>query len=93
MILETTGLGHVPAKESSNNWIPKIKKAIQDGMLIIATPQTIHGHLNPNVYSAGRELQKTGIIFSIETTETALIKLGWILGHRQWNKKEKFLKK
>ncbi|MBS3088138.1 Glu-tRNA(Gln) amidotransferase subunit GatD [Candidatus Pacearchaeota archaeon] len=91
LIIETTGLGHVPAKDSEYNWLPKIKKAIEAGMIIVATAQTIYGDLNPNVYSAGRDLQKTGIIFSNLTTETALIKLGWVLGHKQWNKKEKFL--
>jgi glutamyl-tRNA(Gln) amidotransferase subunit D len=91
LVIETTGLGHVPTKESGHNWIPKIKNAIEKGMTIVATPQAIYGSLNPNVYSAGRALQKTGIIFLEETTETALIKLGWVLGHKQWNKKEKML--
>jgi len=58
-------------------------------MTICATTQTINGILNPNVYSAGRDLQKTGIIFLEETSETALVKLGWILGHKQWNKAQK----
>lgn len=91
LIIETTGLGHVPTKQAQYNWLPKIKKAIESGMTICATPQAIYGTLNPNVYSAGRDLQKTGIIFLKETTETALIKLGWILGHRQWNKRKKLL--
>jgi glutamyl-tRNA(Gln) amidotransferase subunit D len=90
IIIESTGLGHVPSKESRNTWTPKIKKAIESGMVIVATAQTTYGLLNPNVYASGRELQKTGIIFSNLTTETAFIKLSWILGHKQWNKKEKF---
>ncbi|MBT6690677.1 Glu-tRNA(Gln) amidotransferase subunit GatD [archaeon] len=89
LVIETTGLGHTPAKSSEHNWLPKIKKAIEAGMTIIATAQTINGNLNPNVYSAGRDLQKTGIIFSNLTTETALVKLGWVLGHKQWNKSKK----
>ena len=94
IILETTGLGHVPGKASQHNWLPKIKKAIDKGITICATPQTIYGTLNPNVYSAGRDLQKTGIIFLDDmTTETALIKLGWVLGHKTWNHKQKMLKK
>jgi glutamyl-tRNA(Gln) amidotransferase subunit D len=93
IILETTGLGHTPGKASQFNWLPKIKKAIQNGIIICATPQTIYGRLNPNVYSAGRNLQKTGIIFLNETTETAFIKLSWVLGHKQWNKKQKMLEK
>ena len=91
LILETTGLGHVPARQSQYNWLPKIKKAIEAGMTICATAQTINGTLNPNVYAAGRDLQKTGIIFLNETAETALVKLGWVLGHKQWNKKQKML--
>ena len=92
IILETTGLGQVPGKQSSANWIPKIKKAIQNGITICATPQTIYGRLNPNVYSAGRELQKTGIIFLDDMlSEVAFVKLGWVLGHKNWNPKEKML--
>ena len=92
LILETTGLGQVPGKASSANWLPKIKKAIQNGMIICATAQTIYGRLNPNVYSSGRELQKTGIIFLEDMlSETALVKLGWVLGHKSWNPKEKML--
>jgi glutamyl-tRNA(Gln) amidotransferase subunit D len=91
IILETTGLGHVPGKSSKFNWLPKIKKAIDNGMIICATAQTIYGRLNPNVYSSGRELQKTGIIFLNETSETAFVKLGWVLGHQNWNKKEKMI--
>ncbi len=92
LVIETTGLGHVPTKQAQHDWLPKIKKAINLGMTICATAQTINGTLNPNVYSAGRDLQKTGIIFLPNTTsETALVKLGWVLGHRQWNKKQKML--
>jgi len=93
IILETTGLGHVPGKNSQVNWLPKIKKTIEAGIIICATAQTTYGLLNPNVYASGRDLQKTGIIFLNETTETAFIKLSWVLGHKQWNKKEKMLEK
>ncbi|MCK5449419.1 Glu-tRNA(Gln) amidotransferase subunit GatD [Candidatus Pacearchaeota archaeon] len=94
LIIETTGLGQVPGKFSSTNWIPKIKKAIQKGITVCATAQTIYGRLNPNVYSSGRELKKTGIIFLEDMlSETALIKLGWVLGHKNWNSKEKMSEK
>jgi glutamyl-tRNA(Gln) amidotransferase subunit D len=92
IILEITGIGQVPTQDAKFNWLPKIKKTIQNGIIICATPQTIYGRLNPNVYSKGRELQKTGIIFLGDMlSETALIKLSWILGHKKWNKKEKML--
>ncbi len=92
IILEVTGIGQVPGKNAKYNWLPKIKKAIESGITICATAQTIYGTLNPNIYSAGRDLEKTGIIFlSNCLSETALIKLSWVLGHKQWNKKQKML--
>jgi glutamyl-tRNA(Gln) amidotransferase subunit D len=95
IVLEITGIGQIPAQDAKFNWLPKIKKAIDKGMIICATPQTIFGRLNPNVYSAGRELQKTGIIFLEDMlTETAFVKLGWVLGHKTWaSNKEKIKQK
>lgn len=93
LVLELTGIGQVPAQDAKYNWLPKIKKAIDSGMTICAAPQTLYGRLNPNVYSAGRDLQKTGIIFLEDILpETALIKLGWVLGHRKWNKDKEIIK-
>jgi len=92
IILEVTGIGQVPATDAKFNWLPKIKKLVDNGITVCATPQTIYGRLNPNIYSAGRDLQKTGIIFlSDMLPETAFVKLGWILGHKKWNPKEKML--
>jgi glutamyl-tRNA(Gln) amidotransferase subunit D len=95
IVIATTGLGHVPGKGSKYNWLPKIKKAVDSGMTIVAVPGTIYGRLNPNVYSSGRDLQKTGIIHLQDMLpETALVKLGWILGHKSWAKdKEKVREK
>lgn len=95
VVIATTGLGQVPGKNSEYNWLPKIKKAVDSDMTIVAAPQTIYGRLNPNVYSAGRDLQKTGIIHLRDMLpETALVKLGWILGHKSWAKdKEKIKEK
>ncbi len=47
------------------------------------------------VYSNGRELAKTGIIYLEDMiSETALVKLGWVLGHEEWAKsKEKVREK
>ncbi|MEI6058550.1 MAG: asparaginase domain-containing protein, partial [archaeon] len=95
IVLELTGLGHVPSKESKENWLPTIKKTIQKGITIVGTAQTIYGKLNLNVYSAGRELQDTGIISLKDMlSETAFVKLSWILGHSTWAKdKEKIKEK
>lgn len=86
IILELSGLGHLPmSQESKFDWLPKIKKAIDNGMLVLATCQTIYGRLDPLVYSPGRELLKSGVIFLEDMlSETAFVKLGWVLGHSQW---------
>ncbi|MFH0711705.1 MAG: Glu-tRNA(Gln) amidotransferase subunit GatD [archaeon] len=92
IILEVTGIGQVPSQNAKFNWLPKIKKTIDKGITICAAPQTIYGRLNPNIYSAGRDLQKTGIIFLDDMLpETAFTKLGWVLGHKTWDPKQKML--
>ena len=84
IILEVAGIGQVPGKDSSDNWLPKIKKSIEKGVVICAAAQTIYGRLNPKVYENGRELEKTGIIFLKDMlSETALVKLAWVLGHKE----------
>jgi len=94
IILAGTGLGHVPSKNARKNLIPSIKKALEKGVIIAITPQTIFGRLQPYVYSSGRELQKTSIVFLEDMLpETAFVKLGWILAHPKWHNsiKEKLL--
>jgi len=94
IVLELSGLGHTPGKQSKHNWLPTIKKLINSGIIICGAPQTLYGRLNPNVYSAGRELQKTGLIFLEDILpETALVKLSWILGHPGWKDKNKIKEK
>jgi glutamyl-tRNA(Gln) amidotransferase subunit D len=77
IVLELFGLGHVPGKE----WISKLKELQKKGIVICATAQTIYGRLDPLVYSAGRELMRSGILFLEDMlAETALVKLGYVLG-------------
>lgn len=88
IVVETSGLGHLPTSECKHNWLPRIKKAIDNGLVICAAPQTIYGRLDPYVYSPGRELMKAGVIFLNEMlAETAFVKLGWVLAHREWKDK------
>lgn len=94
IILEMTGLGQVPTSDGEHNWLPTIKKNIEKGITICGVAQTIYGTLNPNVYSSARELEKTGIIFLKDMlSETALVKLGWVLGHSSWVKEKKIKEK
>ena len=90
LVIEATGLGHVAANDSKNSWIPKLKKHIRDGLVVCAAPQTIYGRLDPWVYSNGREILDAGVIYLEDMlSETALVKLGWVLGHHGWKGKAK----
>ncbi len=94
IVLGLTGLGHVPAQDAEHNWLPTIKRLVEKGMIIVGAPQTIYGRLNPNVYSAGRDLQKTRLIFLQDILpETAFVKLGWVLGHSSWIRDKKIEQK
>jgi len=93
IILEVTGLGHVPSRKSKKNWLIKLKQIQKKGVVICAAAQTIYGRLNPLVYSNGREILKTGIIYLEDMlAETAFVKLGWILGHKEWLKNKEKIK-
>ncbi|MEM5778461.1 MAG: Glu-tRNA(Gln) amidotransferase subunit GatD [Candidatus Aenigmatarchaeota archaeon] len=81
-VIEGTGMGHVPtfAKKS---WIPTIKKLIKDEIPVVITTQTIYGRVNTNVYTNLRILFHEAKAIPAEDmlSETAYVKLGWILGH------------
>jgi len=92
IILEMSGLGHAPTKRARKSWIKKLKEVQKKGLVICAAAQTIYGRLDPLVYSNGRELLGTGIIYLQDMlAETALMKLGWVLGHAGWQVQEKML--
>ena len=92
VVLEMVGLGHVATKESNSSWTKKLKEVISKGLVVCGVAQTIYGRLDPLVYSTGRELLDTGIIYLKDMlAEVALVKLGFVLGHKDWNVKEKML--
>jgi glutamyl-tRNA(Gln) amidotransferase subunit D len=75
LVIEGTGLGHV-----SNDWIPKIEMAGRN-VPVVMTSQCTFGTVNDRVYDTGRDLLKAGIIEAGDMfSETALVKLMWILG-------------
>jgi len=98
LILEGTGLGHMPISvmDDHTKEHEKIKKSITElckNMPVVMTPQTISGIVNMNVYSPGRELQEIGVIGNQSTLspETAFIKLAWLLS-QGLDVKEEFMK-
>ncbi len=93
LVLEMSGLGHAPTKRARKSWTSKLKEVQKKGLIVCATAQTIYGRLNPLVYSNGRELLGTGIIYLKDMlAETALVKLGWVLGHKSWSKSKDIVK-
>lgn len=76
IVIEGTGLGHV-----NTGWIPVIKKAVDDGMVIVMTSQCINGRVSDRVYSTGRDLLNAGVIEGEDMlAEVALVKLMWAFG-------------
>ncbi len=87
LIIELAGIGQV-----SDVWIKKIKEIVKKGIVVCGTSQCINGRVDGFVYSAGRKLKDAGMIYLDDMlSETALVKLGWVLGHKNWNVKEKML--
>jgi len=80
IVVEFAGIGQV-ITEGARNWVPVIKKLVEKGLVVCAASQTIYGSLDPLVYSAGRELERAGVIYLKDMlSETAFVKLGWVLG-------------
>lgn len=76
IVFAGTGLGHV-----STTTYKSIKRAIQEGVTVLMTTQTLHGFVGMNVYSTGRELQNMGVVPGKNLLpEVAYVKLGWVLG-------------
>jgi glutamyl-tRNA(Gln) amidotransferase subunit D len=76
IVIAGTGLGHV-----GTYLYKSIERAIQEGITVLMTTQTIHGFVGMNVYSTGRELQNIGVIPGRNLMpEVGYVKLGWVLG-------------
>ena len=91
IIIEAMGLGHVPTN-SAKSWIPHVKKAVDTGVFVGITTQTLFGKVSPFVYSNLRKLSDAGAVFLEDgLPETMFVKLGWVLGHKNWVAKDKML--
>lgn len=85
IVIEFLGIGNIAVSGSRKSWTKKLKEVMNKGLVVCATAQTINGRLQPLVYVTGRELANSGIIFLEDMlTETAYVKLGWVLGHEDW---------
>jgi glutamyl-tRNA(Gln) amidotransferase subunit D len=76
IVIAGTGLGHV-----NKPLYPAIKRAVDKGIHIYMTVQTLWGYVHMFVYDTGRDLMTLGIVPAENLLpEVAYIKLGWVLG-------------
>ncbi|MAG91374.1 Glu-tRNA(Gln) amidotransferase GatDE subunit D [Candidatus Woesearchaeota archaeon] len=85
LIIEGTGLGHAPVdppQKLNIDILESIKSLIKSGTIVAMTSQCIFGRTHPHVYTAAINLSDAGVIYCKDMlTETAFIKLAWLLGN------------
>ena len=79
VVIAGTGLGHV-----NRPLYPAIKRAIEAGVSVFMTVQTLWGYVQMYVYETGREIMGMGVVpLANMLPETAYMKLGWALGQSE----------
>jgi glutamyl-tRNA(Gln) amidotransferase subunit D len=76
IVVAGTGLGHV-----NKPLFPALKRAVEAGVHVVMTVQTLWGYAQMYVYDTGRDLLDIGVVpLDNMLPETALMKLSWVLG-------------
>ncbi len=76
IVIAGTGLGHV-----NKPLYKPLKKAIDKGVAVYMTVQTLWGYVDMYVYDTGRDLMHLGVVPAANMLpEVAYVKLGWALG-------------
>ena len=79
IVIAGTGLGHV-----NKPLYEPLRRAIEEGIHVFMTVQTLWGYAHMYVYDTGRDLLQLGVIPADNMLpEVAYVKLGWVLGHTQ----------
>jgi len=77
IVIAGTGLGHV-----NRPLFGALKKAVDHGIAVYMTVQTLWGYVQMYVYDTGRDLMDLGVIPGGNLLpEVAYMKLCWVLGH------------
>jgi glutamyl-tRNA(Gln) amidotransferase subunit D len=77
IVIAGTGLGHV-----NKPLYPALKRAVDAGVSIFMTVQTLWGYVQMYVYDTGRDIMELGVIPAENMLpEVAYMKLCWALGH------------
>jgi glutamyl-tRNA(Gln) amidotransferase subunit D len=98
LIIEAFALGQLPIDAPNDAAKPNIENAkalkslIDSGCAVVITSQCIFGRVHPHVYSKAIELQNMGAIYAEDMlTETAFIKLAWLLGSHKPEEAKKLM--
>ena len=81
LVIAATALGHVPTN-GKKSIISNIKKAVEKGVSVVISSQTLYGAVHPYVYTNLRILSMSAGAIYVEDMhpEVAFVKLGWVLG-------------
>lgn len=85
IVIAGTGLGHV-----NKPLYKPLKRAVEEGIAVYMTVQTLWGYVQMFVYDTGRDLMHLGVVPAANMLpEVAYMKLCWVLGHTQHPKEVK----
>ncbi|MEM1619728.1 MAG: Glu-tRNA(Gln) amidotransferase subunit GatD [Fervidicoccaceae archaeon] len=77
VVIEGTGMGHV-----AERLVPSVRRAVEQGTVVVVATQCIFGSVDLYVYSTGRKLLEAGAMPAGNMlAETAYVKLSWLLGN------------
>jgi len=80
IIIEGFGSGNIPTNE--NALTGGILQAIDQGCFVVVSSQCAFGQADLSIYEVGRAAMDVGAMSAYDmTSEAALVKLSWILGH------------
>jgi L-asparaginase/Glu-tRNA(Gln) amidotransferase subunit D len=80
IVIEGFGAGNIPTEE--NALTGAIMQAISRDCFVIVSSQCAFGQADPMTYEVGRVALEAGAMSAYDmTSEAALVKLSWVLGH------------
>jgi len=87
IIIEAFAVGNIPFE--NNDYLEHIKKLTKKGIPVFVTTQNPFGEVDMDMYEVGQKAKRAGAVgCGNMTTETALVKLMWILGNFSVQKEE-----